>query len=908
MTRVRLGLIIHITGVLIALPHATFAAERTVAFAADGAGGIQAAIDASSNGDTILVGPGTYSPINTVGKKLTIKSAGGAEVTIIDGGNTQRCATLADDTFSFDLWNEEEVGDIPTGMCDTTLIGFTLRNGRVYWEGQIGYYEDNSGENNLPAKMPYGAGAFGGVLVNCIVMDNFADMVMMKGGVFKDSEETYVWDEDEHEIHAASVNFAKLYNCVVTQSNSTEMNLTGIAGCIAYNCTIVGNSAKVVHSGDDTKCDVIQAKLYNSIIGTTPIDDGGWFLRASRIEADNCALVSSDGSTFVGSQEWTEFGRSYKFDFITGDMKFVDAANGDYRLQEGSAAIDAGNDSHVQELNVQYGDLAGKTRKNGAVDIGAYEYRVFLPDGGPYTEIVDGIEWTFVVVEGEATVGSLEYPFSTAVPISTTGAIDIPTTLGGHPVTSIGHAAFEGCCDMTSIMIPKGVTSIGQFAITGCSSLRSITIPESVVSIWEPNFGGCCNLDLITVSPDNPTYSAVSGLLLTKDRQTLLSGSDLAQIKIPDDVTLIANYAFYGSTNLTSVIMPSSITNIQYFSFCGCTNLRNIIFAGDAPTIESGAFAPSLYEQSSTIEQCIASIPLGNDTYEVTDGKWQGFAVEYYKKLSEPIFTIEDGTLTAVELNGATEVVIPNGVTSIGEGVFVGRSELVRVTIPSCVTSIGDRAFYHCSGLTNVTLLGNVAHFGSDCFSGTPFYEDALCRMVVYGGCNSASSCEVSVIVTNVVVHYVTQSVSGAAVTPDTTSTGIVNIISEVNAGSAVAVTSEWATQYPSFTTKFGSDFTKAVTKPTGKRDGAGNAMYVWQDFVAGTDPTDEDDVFTASITFDKVTGDPVISWTPELTETEAAKRVYRKFGKVRLNDAEWSPIDGDEASYNFFKVSVEMK
>jgi len=76
----------------------------------------------------------------------------------------------------------------------------------------------------------------------------------------------------------------------------------------------------------------------------------------------------------------------------------------------------------------------------------------------------------------------------------------------------------------------------------------------------------------------------------------------------------------------------------------------------------------------------------------------------------------------------------------------------------------------------------------------------------------------------------------------------------------------------------------------------------------AGEIRTDEYDVFKASITFDKETGEPVISWTPELSKEEAAKRVYRKFGKVKLNDVDWSPIDGDEAQYNFFKVSVEMK
>ena len=173
-------------------------------------------------------------------------------------------------------------------------------------------------------------------------------------------------------------------------------------------------------------------------------------------------------------------------------------------------------------------------------------------------------------------------------------------------------------------------------------------------------------------------------------------------------------------------------------------------------------------------------------------------------------------------------------------------------------------------------------------------------------GVGVGSGNAVSLTVTNVVVHYVTQSAISTAVTP-AEQTGLVNIIAEVTSGGPVAISSTWADQYPGFEEKFGSDFTAALTKPTGKRDGAGNAMLVWQDFVAGTDPTKEDDVFKADITFD-ADSKPIISWTPELSEAEAAKRNYKKYGKVKLNDAEWTLIDGNEADYNFFKVSVEMK
>lgn len=84
--------------------------------------------------------------------------------------------------------------------------------------------------------------------------------------------------------------------------------------------------------------------------------------------------------------------------------------------------------------------------------------------------------------------------------------------------------------------------------------------------------------------------------------------------------------------------------------------------------------------------------------------------------------------------------------------------------------------------------------------------------------------------------------------------------------------------------------------------------MFVWQDFVAGTDPTDPASMFTASITFDATTNEPIVSWSPELSATEAAKRNYTILGKVRLNDANWTETDGNLADFNFFKVRVEMR
>ena len=106
------------------------------------------------------------------------------------------------------------------------------------------------------------------------------------------------------------------------------------------------------------------------------------------------------------------------------------------------------------------------------------------------------------------------------------------------------------------------------------------------------------------------------------------------------------------------------------------------------------------------------------------------------------------------------------------------------------------------------------------------------------------------------------------------------------------------------FEAKFGSDPVAAMAMPTDKKDAKGNDMYVWQDYVAGTDPTDTNSVFKVSVEF--VDGAPVVTWSPELLPEQAALRAYTIYGKTNLTDRVWhSPTN---SSSRFFRVGVELR
>ena len=123
-----------------------------------------------------------------------------------------------------------------------------------------------------------------------------------------------------------------------------------------------------------------------------------------------------------------------------------------------------------------------------------------------------------------------------------------------------------------------------------------------------------------------------------------------------------------------------------------------------------------------------------------------------------------------------------------------------------------------------------------------------------------------------------------------------------------IVIAPAWFAKYPRFVACYGSDLAAAVLKPNGKRGPNGAPGYVWHDYLAGTDPTDEASVFSAKVALD-AEGRPVVGWTPELNAEEAAKRRYRTFGKAKLSDAAWSEVvEGHEADFRFFKVTVEMR
>ena len=226
--------------------------------------------------------------------------------------------------------------------------------------------------------------------------------------------------------------------------------------------------------------------------------------------------------------------------------------------------------------------------------------------------------YRYEVSNGEATITDCD--------TSASGAITIPSELGGCPVTSIGDYAFSSCDRLTGITIPDGVTSIGYGTFWDCTGLTSVTIPGSVTSIGERAFSGCTGLTSITI-PDGVT--SIGGWAFS-------SCESFTRITIPDSVTSIGEYAFVDCYGLTSITIPGSVTSIGGYAFYSCYGLTSVTILEGVMSIGEWAFAHCNGLTSITIPDGVTSIGAS--------------AFAYCKSL--------------------TSITIPGSVTSIGERAF----------------------------------------------------------------------------------------------------------------------------------------------------------------------------------------------------------------------------------------------
>ena len=179
-------------------------------------------------------------------------------------------------------------------------------------------------------------------------------------------------------------------------------------------------------------------------------------------------------------------------------------------------------------------------------------------------------------------------------------SITIPNSVGW-----IDRYAFGGCRNLASVTFGNGLTDIGGYAFDN-TNLTNVTIPSSVTTMeWNP-FTFCSNLANISVEPGNTHFRSENNSVIRNSDNTLVIGTKKSII--PNTVTSIGNYAFYGYGGLISIIIPNSVTMIGDEAFAHCSRLNSIYIPNSVANIGSRAFSSCL---NLTIYAEATSQPIG---------------------------------------------------------------------------------------------------------------------------------------------------------------------------------------------------------------------------------------------------------------------------------------------------------
>lgn len=306
-------------------------------------------------------------------------------------------------------------------------------------------------------------------------------------------------------------------------------------------------------------------------------------------------------------------------------------------------------------------------------------------------------------------------------------------------VTAIGPYAFFMCFDLTSVTLPSTLKTVKEQAFHYCEALTDCTLPDGLERVENSAFFGCESWTGVDNIPDSVQYIGPYAFTECKGSRLVIPEgitrieefafwgyeSGLTEIVLPSTLTSIGNSAFAWAKDVTSLTIPEGVTSIGEQAFGRMDSLQSVTLPSTLTEIGANAFMGGKAIENKLTEVYIPAgvTTIGANAFVDRDGltivadSEQTAAAQYALangltlrlksgETIDPDFEIENGVLVAYH-GTDSEVVIPAGVTEIGEAAFEpgeegeGGVDLKKVTIPASVTKIGTSAFEGCA-LTEV--------------------------------------------------------------------------------------------------------------------------------------------------------------------------------------------------------------
>ena len=342
----------------------------------------------------------------------------------------------------------------------------------------------------------------------------------------------------------------------------------------------------------------------------------------------------------------------------------------------------------------------------------------------PYTE---GLEFT--PVEGEEGYCAVR-----GIGTATDRVLRIPeTSPDGLTVKYIGEEAFLGNTQITEVILPDTVEKILSYAFRECVQLKKVTVGKGFQEVDGQAFYGCLSLTDINLTKQHSiiTYAMhyTPWLEMHTEEFVIYNGhlidynGDGGDVVVPHGVVHIEGGSFEGNKTITSVTLPDTCVYIQEGAFTNCSSLTHVSAPSSLIYMGPGAFGwcPSLQSVEMPGVTTIAYRAFAGctsltraDMPSVTALFGEAFAG--CTSLSSVTFGEGlTGFLEGAFKNTAlTELILPESTQRVGVSSLADCPNLTRVKTSARL--LEDNCFKNCPQLREIILLDGVQTLGNDIF------------------------------------------------------------------------------------------------------------------------------------------------------------------------------------------------
>ena len=346
------------------------------------------------------------------------------------------------------------------------------------------------------------------------------------------------------------------------------------------------------------------------------------------------------------------------------------------------------------------------------------------PDFHPAEGGGSAYSFKYRIINGGSAVALVQ----PCLPADTEGAVVIPDTIGGLPVTLIDSGAFMGCRKMTVVVVPSSVTRINSWAFADCLALTNVVLPPTLEWIGGEAFLGC---------------------------------REITDVVVPSSVRYIYPRAFADCVSLTNVVLPVTLERIGGEAFHGCTSLAEICLPGGA--VLGSDVVPETCRVTCRypwdVDVADAPQPEGK-ILDIAESAWEVDRFDDHVELARKCLPdMASGVVSIPEKIGGlpvtainqdafygnewmTGLVIPNTVSNVGYKAISITRNLQSLVIPDSVTNLGYCAVSAGDSLRDLVVGGGVVEMGEYAFA----YNDSLTNVVIKDGvraisCGAFSDC-----------------------------------------------------------------------------------------------------------------------------------------------------------------------